>query len=121
VPRKTADLGRRGEKLAADFLREQGYKILESNYRCKVGEIDIIARQGELIVFVEVKTSGTDRFGAPQSWVGPRKQRRLVSLASFYLQENRIAGCDVRFDVIGVEWKGDSPELTHVVDAFRPE
>ena len=83
-------LGDAGEDLAAAALKKQGYKILERNYVCPLGEIDLIARQGKTYVFIEVKTRKNDRFGAPQEAVNPAKQRKLRLLADYYLKQKRL-------------------------------
>ena len=79
-------VGDRGEKLAADYLRSRGYDIIESNFRCREGEIDIVARKGETLVFVEVRTRRGRDFGTPEESISPLKQQRLVSLAEAYVQ-----------------------------------
>ena len=82
--RKTT--GSRGELLAAGYLRRQGYTILRTNWRCRRGEIDIIARDGATLVFVEVRTRRSTNLGSPEESVTPAKQRRLAELAQTYLQ-----------------------------------
>jgi len=94
---------------------------VERNFRCKVGELDLIARHAGTLVFVEVKSRHRDNFGAPAEFVDRRKQDKLVRAASFYLKrfETRPPAC--RFDVIEVRWDGaDRPVPTHLPDAFRP-
>jgi putative endonuclease len=116
----TKDTGNKGEQLAADHLKGNGYKIVESNFTCRHGEIDLVARDKKTLVFVEVKTARGDRFGRPVSWVDERKQKKLATLAAFYLQQRGMEGVDVRFDVVGIEWETDRPRIVHLVDAFRP-
>jgi putative endonuclease len=116
----TRDTGRRGEALAADHLKGLGYKIVETNYTCRHGEIDLVARRKRVWVFVEVKTARGGQFGQPVSWVDERKQKRLATLATFYLQQRGLEGVDVRFDVVGIQWEEDTPRIEHLVDAFRP-
>ncbi|RLE08726.1 YraN family protein [Candidatus Aerophobetes bacterium] len=99
---KRGKLGRRGEAIAVSFLKKQGYKIIERNYRSKLGEIDIIAREKDNIVFVEVKTRRSDDFGLPQEAVSYRKQRRLTKIALGYLAYHRLRGMNCRFDVVGI-------------------
>ena len=89
---KRGKLGRRGEAIAVSFLKRQGYKIIERNYRSKLGEIDIIAREKDNIVFVEVKTRRSDDFGLPQEAVSYRKQYRLTKIALGYLAYHRLRG-----------------------------
>ncbi len=107
------EIGREGEKLAVDYLNKKGYKILEKNFRTKLGEIDIIAKDGNFIVIVEVKRRFSDKFGEPELAVNYRKQQKLKKLALYYLKH---IGKEypVRFDVIAI--KGS--EIHHIEDAF---
>jgi putative endonuclease len=95
-------LGRRGEEIAAAYLGEQGYSILARNWRCPAGELDIVARQGETLVFVEVRARRGDRFGTPEQSVTPAKQAKLVELAQTYLQEHGLADEQWRIDVVAL-------------------
>jgi len=95
-------LGERGERLALKFLKKQGYKIITTNYRCPLGEIDIVASQVYTLVFLEVKTRSSDDFGPPQSAVTAAKQKRLARLALYYLKHHGISKRDCRFDVVAV-------------------
>ncbi len=118
-------LGRRGEKLAARFLRRTGLKILARNYRCPSGEADIIALDGggevETIVFVEVKTRSSARHVDPESAVDGRKQRQVARAAQYYLSGRDAGEMAVRFDVVSVLIvDGGEPEVRHIVDAFTP-
>ena len=99
-------LGRKGEQLAADALQAQGMAIVERNYRCAVGEMDIIAREGDTLVFVEVKTRRGNRFGSPEDAVDARKQRKLIEVAETYLQERVLDDAEWRIDVVAVEMDG---------------
>ncbi len=95
-------LGRAGEQLAAEYLRQHGLVVLERNWQCRAGELDIVATDGDTVVFCEVKTrSGVD-YGAPLEAVGPDKVRRIRELAKLWLQDRRLVGCRVRFDVLSV-------------------
>lgn len=115
-------LGDRGEELAARFLRGNGYRILARNYRCPRGEIDIIARDGETVVFVEIKGRSTRRFGSPLDAVTPAKRRRLAVTAHHYLVACSLRLAITRFDVVGIRWMpGGNGECTLVRDAFRLE
>ena len=111
-------MGDAGEDLAAAALKKQGYKILERNYVTPLGEIDLIARQGQVVVFVEVKTRTTDRFGGPREAVHSAKQARLRRLADYYLKQKRLGEVAVRFDVVGVTLSGDSLQVEIIQDAF---
>ncbi len=96
-------LGQRGEEIAANYLRQQGYAILARNWRCPLGEIDIVAREGETLVFVEVRARQGDRFGTPEESVTPDKQARLAELAQTYLQETDLEDTAWRIDVVAIE------------------
>jgi len=97
-----AHLGYLGELLAAERLRAEGYVILERNYRCAVGEIDLIAREDGVLVFIEVRTRSSDAFGSPLESVDGFKQRKLREVARHYLRERRPRYQSVRFDVVGI-------------------
>jgi len=98
-----SELGRLGERLAADYLRRHGYSIRETNYRCPVGEMDIVATEGECLVFVEVRTRRGRGLGLPEESITPAKQAKLVEVAQTYLQERGEAAADWRIDVVAVE------------------
>jgi putative transposase len=111
-------LGDHGEDLAAAALKQQGYKILERNYVTPLGEIDLIARQGKVLVVVEVKTRKTARFGSPQESVSLTKQQRLRRLADYYLKAKRLTGTPVRFDVVAVTLADNLPQVEIISNAF---
>lgn len=96
------EIGGMGEQIATDWLKKNGYAVIERNYRCKAGEIDIIACRGGTLVFTEVKTRTGDLFGRPAEAVGGEKLRRMRRAASWYLQAHRIFDTPVRFDVVEV-------------------
>ena len=106
-------LGRRGERAARKFLKKQGYKILARNFKNPFGEVDIIARKGEVTAFVEVKTRCTDSYGTPSEAVGPERQRRYIAGANYYFTGKRHDGI-IRFDVIEV-YRG---RINHIENAF---
>lgn len=114
-------LGAFGEDAACRYLKRHGYRIEGRNYGCRFGEIDIIARRGRFVVFVEVKLRKNDRHGAAAEFVTPAKQRRIIAAAQFWLQQNPT-DLQPRFDVIevyapqGLETK--RPEIDHMEDAF---
>lgn len=103
------ELGRRGEEIAAEYLINSGYEIIERNFKNKLGEIDIIAKDKNTLCFIEVKTRRTANFGSPFEAVTPRKQHKLIRLAESYLQYKKINNADIRFDCIAVfvEEEGD--------------
>lgn len=111
-------LGDRGEALAAASLKKQGYKILERNYRTPLGEIDLVARHRGALVFIEVKTRTSDRFGAGQDSVHYGKQARLRKLADYYLKQKRLGEMEVRFDVVGILWQEGKPQIEVIQGAF---
>ena len=113
-------LGDRGEAAACGFLKEKGYEILEKNYKCKIGEVDMIARRKGRLAFVEVKTRTSGQFGAPQEAVDLRKQEKILKLAQWYLKEKGLGEIPVAFDVVAVLWKeGDAPAMRLITDAFE--
>lgn len=111
------DTGKLGEKLAADYLRKKGYKIEACNYRYKRNEIDLIVRQQDLLIFVEVKArSGNADWGYPEESVSHQKARRVINCANAYIFKTNWQG-DIRFDIISVEL-GKEIRITHFEDAF---
>jgi len=114
-------LGKLGEEKALSFLKKKGYRILAQNYRCRVGEIDIIAKDGKIIAFVEVKTRTSLRYGSPFLAVDLRKQQTIAKVAVSYLKEKRATGRICRFDVVGVTLFAEGEEIELIKDAFRLE
>lgn len=109
--------GARGEIIASNYLINKGYAILERNYKNKIGEIDIIAKQGNTIVFVEVKTRMTRAFGDPLEAVNVRKQQKIRDVATAYLMKTKKLNSPCRFDVISI--LGDTnEEIDHIENAF---
>lgn len=100
--RRTAALGRYGEEVAVAYLQHQGMTVIERNWRCEVGEIDIVAREGSTLVICEVKTRSSTDFGAPVQHLTPRKMRRLRQLAYRWLVERQVHAPALRIDAIGV-------------------
>src|ERR687883_218833 len=98
--------GRDGENLAERYLKKKGYVLVERNYRCRGGEVDLIVLDRKTIVFVEVKTRSDYSFGTPLEAVETRKQQRMVRAAEFFLSEKKLHNRDARFDVIGISWLG---------------
>ncbi len=111
-------VGNAGEDLAAAALKKQGYKILERNYRTPLGEIDLIARHQGFLVFLEVKTRRSLHFGEPQEAVSPAKQKRLKRLADYYVKQKRLGEVKVRFDVVGIIFEKDNPNIEIIRNAF---
>ncbi len=113
------NLGKKGEDIAADYLRNKGFKIIARNYRDKFGEIDIIAKDRSTWVFVEVKTRHSIRFGLPEEAVTMTKQRQIIRVASNYLLRHQLLDEPVRFDVIAIIMKPANSEITHLAAAFE--
>ncbi len=113
------ETGKKGEALAANHLRQNGYTILETNWQSSHKEIDIIAQKGDLLVVVEVKARKTAFFGEPEEFVTRSKQKMLIAAANHYLSKNNL-DLEVRFDIISVLFKGEKYRVTHIEDAFYP-
>lgn len=115
----TTELGSRGEHIAAVYLTDSGLRVLDRNWRCREGELDIVARDGDALVFCEVKTRRGVGFGHPVEAVTPRKQRRLRVLAQRWLAAHDEHAPDLRFDVIGVLVRpAGLPQVSHLRAAF---
>jgi putative endonuclease len=111
------ELGKKGEKLAIDFLIENDYKILEKNYRYLKAEVDIIARKKDVLVVVEVKTRSSDYFGNPQDFITPKKIKLLVSAIDYYVVQ-RDLNVEVRFDIIAIIHQKNKTKIEHLENAF---
>lgn len=114
-------LGARGETLAEQHLRRLGYRILERNYRCRYGEIDLVAEQGGSLVFIEVKTRSSESFGHPAEAVDAHKRGQLTRAAHHYLKTTGAAERCCRFDVVAVLIGREVPHLEVLRDAFEAE
>jgi putative endonuclease len=104
---KRKELGNLGEKLARDFLKKKGYKILDSNYRCREGEIDVITRKKDCLVFIEVRTKSSAGFGSPEESVTFAKREKLIASALTYLTEHNDLPESWRIDFVAVELDQD--------------
>lgn len=111
-------LGNIGENAAVDFLRKMGYEILDRNFRCKLGEIDIIAKNKKLLVFVEVKTRRNKLYGMPAEAVTYAKQQKIINTALYYLNGAGLSNPEVRFDVIEILYSEQGIQCNHIVNAF---
>ncbi len=111
-------LGKEGERIAERYLKKKGYRLVERNYRCPVGELDLIALDRRVIVFVEVKTRTDDRFGGPLESVHWRKQQKMIKAAQFFLSQQRLHQREARFDVIGISFVDREPVVEHIQNAF---
>ena len=111
--------GHRGEDLAVDFLFAKGYRILNRNWRIKAGEIDIIAQDGDMLVFCEVKSRTSNRWGTGAEAVDGRKQRKIVQVATLFLQRYHLSNQRCRFDVIEIMQPArHEPQIQHFINAF---
>lgn len=110
--------GAQGEAWAAQALEKMGYKILTRNYRAPMGEIDLVARQGHELVFVEVKLRRGPVFGRPQEAITRKKQRHLVQTAQYYLKQQRLEAMPYRFDIVAINLEGAEPRLEIIINAF---
>jgi putative endonuclease len=115
-------LGAKSEKLAARYLRRRGLRILEMNHRCRIGEIDIVAKEGETVVFVEVKSKTSRERGRPEEMITAAKRRKLTDLASAYLGRRGRRRGSARFDVVTILWgPGGEKTLKYYRNAFDAE
>ncbi len=114
-------LGDYGERLARRFLKRAGFRILQNNYTCPIGEIDIIAADRDVLVFVEVKTLQSDEFTDPEGAVNWRKKCKVTKVARYFITQKKAHNMTARFDVVAVLVpKSGKPTITHFVDAFPP-
>ena len=110
--------GKEGEKIAAAYLKKNGYRIIEINFRCPIGEIDIVAKEKNDLVFVEVKTRKSIALGYPEQAVGIRKQKKMSQLALWYMQKRKIADTNARFDVVAITLMPENNEVRLIKNAF---
>lgn len=113
------ELGREGEERAREFLRTNGYEILETNWRCGSHEIDIIAKEGDTLVVVEVKTRRSSYFGEPEAAVNAKKRKIIVRAADAYINMHGL-DLEVRFDIISLVMGSGKCVINHIPDAFYP-
>ena len=111
-------LGEKGEEIAIGFLKKNKYKILSKNYRCPFGEIDIIAQQGKVLSFIEVKTRSSEIFGAPQEAIHLQKQKKISRVALAFIQRYRLEDRAARFDVITIKLSPDGYTVDLIQNAF---
>jgi len=115
------ELGKKGEELAVEFLRKEGYKILNRNWTFQKAEIDIIAQKESILAIVEVKTRSSLDFGAPQDFVKPKKIQLLIKAVNAYINDREKDFCDdlnIRFDIIAIHKNGETFAIEHLTDAF---
>ena len=111
--------GEKGESLAAKYLQEKGYVILETNWNFKSAEIDIIAQHNDILIIVEVKTRKSNYFGEPEEWVTKQKQKHLIKAAQGYIEKNNLT-MEARFDIVSIILGRDKYQINHICDAFYP-
>jgi putative endonuclease len=111
--------GKRGEDIACAYLKRRGYRIVERNYKCPLGELDIMARDGDAIVFVEVKSRKSEEFGDPQLAVGLEKQKKVSRMSLTYLKEKHLYPCNARFDVVAIKMLPDGITIELIQNAFE--
>jgi putative endonuclease len=122
MTKRRKSFGRAGEEAAVAFLKKQGYRILDKNYRVPVGEVDIIAEHKKTVVFIEVKSRANEEYEAPIAAVTPHKQHKIIQTAQIFLLRNKIVDRAIRFDVVSISGDPDHPKswtLELVADAFR--
>jgi putative endonuclease len=118
MSKRKQEIGKKGETVAVRYLKKQGYRIVEQNYRSKVGEIDIIARDKQSLVFVEVKTRSSRSFGSPKWAITPKKQKAISMAALYYLKMTNQNDVDARFDVVSIMLQGEDTQIELVRNAF---
>lgn len=118
---KTGEQGRQAEDQACRFLEQHGLRLLEKNFRCRFGEIDLIMREGDTLVFVEVRFRRNHLYGGPLASITPDKQRRLLITAQTYLQQNTVKGKyqGMRFDVVALSAHTENPDIEWLPNAIE--
>lgn len=106
-------LGQFGEQIAADYLKNQGYEIISKNFRTRYGEIDIVVRDGRTLVFIEVKSRSSVKFGTPEESITRDKQNKLRLMSAYFLSKNKLQHESHRLDVIGIIFEGSKARLRH--------
>lgn len=115
----TQDIGQAIENLACKYLQEQGLKLLERNYRCRLGEIDLVMQENKVLIFVEVRFRKNLYFGSAAESVTSSKQHKLVKTAKYYLQQKKLTDSTAcRFDVLGITNSPQSPQIEWIKNAF---
>ena len=109
--------GKLGEKIAKDYLILNGYKIIETNYKNKIGEIDIIALDGDVLTFIEVKSRTTSSYGYPYEAVNFKKQKKIMNVSMIYIKHKKLSDIQLRYDIIEV-YLTKTDKINHIKDAF---
>lgn len=118
MTRERLELGELGEDLALKKIKGLGYKKIVRNYRCTLGEVDLIARDGDTLVFIEIKTRRGKSIAYAKEAVDAKKKRQLSKVALAYLKSNNCYGVKARFDVVAVSLAGDKPQIEVIQNAF---
>jgi putative endonuclease len=119
LPAEKKEIGQRGEEMAVAYLQNLGYKVLERNYRCKLGEVDIIARDNDTLVFIEVRTRSSLDFGLPQESINRRKRHQISKVALEYMIRRKLKNIPARFDVVAISLEPGKENVDHIKDAFE--
>ncbi len=115
----SSTIGREGEALAVAYLKKKGYRVIEQNYRCQLGEIDIVAVDRKTVCFIEVKTRSTADYDRPEVAVHKQKQYKLSRVALWFLKEKALHDVRARFDVVAITRRGPLNEIHHFTNAFE--
>lgn len=118
MTRDRLELGKKGENLALKTIRNMGYQDILQNYRCRLGEIDLIARDGDTLVFLEIKTRRTGSTADAKEAVNARKRRQISKVALNYMKTNNCENTRARFDVVAISLVGSSPKIEVIKNAF---
>lgn len=116
--KNTKELGKTGEDRAVNFLRQKGFSIIKTNYRTPDGEIDIIAQDGDILVFVEVKLRRSLSFGGPEAAVNPEKQKKIRRIARQFISHYQLFDRDCRFDIVALLYEGKAVQVKYIPNAF---
>lgn len=119
MTRERLDLGVRGEELALEKIKHLGYKCIARNYRCPLGEVDLVARDGDCLVFIEIKTRRERPIGYAKEAITGRKKRQLSKVALAYMKSHNCCDTRSRFDVVAISLKGDEEEIEVIQNAFE--
>ena len=113
-------LGDNSEAMAQNYLEQRGYRLVQKNFRCKTGEIDLIMQKGDMLIFAEVRSRTSSRYGEPLETVNKTKQDKIKKTAAYYLYTHpKLAECYCRFDVLSVLWINGTAQITWIEDAFQ--
>jgi len=119
LPAEKKEIGQRGEEMAVSFLKGLNYQILERNYRCKLGEVDIIARDNDTLVFIEVRTRSSLDFGLPQESINRRKRHQISKVALEFMLRKKMKNIPARFDVVAISLEPGKEKVDLIKDAFE--